>query len=313
MNDCRQSSRGMTVRGRFAPTPSGPLHFGSVLAALASFLDARSLGGEWIVRIEDVDHPRTVPGAAQGVLRTLEALALPWDGPVVHQSERQDLYREALERLRREGRAFPCTCSRKAIGEGRGRGIDGGPVYPGFCRGKGETGGPAAWRFLSAGWEPVAFSDGLQGDFLQDVEETVGDFPLLRADGCFTYHLAVVVDDALQGITHVVRGSDLLDSTARQILLQRALGYPTPAYFHIPVVVGADGAKLSKQTLAPAVEASCAAGTLVSALEFLGQRPPRELARQRAADVVAWALESWDRAKVPAVREAGLPGHSPGG
>jgi glutamyl-Q tRNA(Asp) synthetase len=223
-------------RGRFAPSPTGPLHFGSLVAALGSYLDARAHGGEWLVRMEDLDTPRVVPGAADDILRTLERFGLQWDGPVLYQSSRIEAYEAALENLRARGLVFPCICSRKDVGE----------RYPGTCR-KGAKPGRTSWRF-QAGPATVAFVDRRLGTQSQNVEEYVGDFVLKRADGVFTYQMAVVVDDAFQGITHVVRGEDLLDSTPRQILLQRALGYPQPDYLHLPVVLNEAGQKLSKQT-----------------------------------------------------------------
>jgi glutamyl-Q tRNA(Asp) synthetase len=221
-------------RGRFAPSPTGPLHFGSLVAALGSYLDAKAHGGEWLVRIEDIDTPRTVPGAADDILRTLERFGLEWDGPVLYQSSRLEAYQAALERLS----VFPCGCSRKDVGD----------RYPGTCRNgiQGRVDMPS-WRFRVPD-QIVSFEDRRMGPQHQNVHDYVGDFVLKRADGLFAYQLAVVVDDAYQGITDVVRGEDLLDSTARQILLQRALGLPQPRYMHLPVVLNEAGQKLSKQT-----------------------------------------------------------------
>lgn len=219
----------MTI-GRFAPTPSGPLHFGSLVAAVASYLDARSRGGNWLVRIEDIDTPRVVPGAADDILRTLQRFGFEWDGPVLYQSTRIEAYRDALEQLKRGGHVFPCSCSRTT-------------TEPCRC-----TSGPR-WR--------VRFP----GD----------DFTVLRADGIFAYHLAVVVDDAYQGMTDVVRGADLLDSTPQQMHLQKLLGLPTPRYVHVPLVVNEKGEKLSKQTRAPALDVNRAPELLREALRFLGQ------------------------------------------
>jgi len=233
-----------TYRGRFAPSPSGPLHFGSLVAALGSYLDAKAHGGEWLVRIEDIDTPRNVPGAADDILRTLERFGLEWDGPVLYQSFRIDAYEAALEELRRCNLVFPCGCSRKDVGD----------RYPGTCR-LGLTGrlGTPSWRFRVHG-ETVHFIDRRLGPQSQNVEDYVGDFVLKRADGLFAYQLAVVVDDAFQGITDVVRGEDLLDSTARQILLQSALSLPQPQYLHLPIVLNDTGQKLSKQTGATALD-----------------------------------------------------------
>jgi len=223
-------------RGRFAPSPTGPLHFGSLVAALGSYMDAKAHGGEWLVRMEDIDTPRVVPGAADDILRTLERFGLAWDGPVLYQSSRIDAYESALADLRKRDLVFACSCSRK----------DTGDRYPGTCR-AGAHGDRTSWRLLVGG-EVVEFVDRRLGPQRQNVEEYCGDFVLKRADGLFAYQLAVVVDDAFQDITDVVRGEDLLDSTARQILLQRALGYPQPGYLHLPVVLNEAGQKLSKQT-----------------------------------------------------------------
>jgi glutamyl-Q tRNA(Asp) synthetase len=238
-------------RGRFAPSPTGPLHAGSLVAALASWLDARAQGGAWLVRIEDVDAPRCAPGADREILRQLAACGLLPDEPPAWQSARAGRYQAALDRLVAAGQAYPCACSRKDIeealrGQGRARPRHGELVYPGTCR-TGLHGKPArAWR-LRVAEGPVAWTDRRLGPQMQDVAREVGDFVLRRADGLYAYQLAVVVDDAAQGITHVVRGEDLADNTARQVLLQRALGFPTPAYLHTPLVLGANGEKLSKQ------------------------------------------------------------------
>ncbi len=267
-------------RGRFAPSPTGPLHFGSLVAAVCSWLDARAHGGEWLVRIEDVDETRCRAHWGDEILRTLERFGLFWDGPVVWQTQRKEAYRHALERLRRAGLAYPCCCTRR---ESAGR-------YSGRCRqGLPPGAGARAWRFrVESG--VVAFEDRWQGRFEQDVEAEAGDFVLLRADGCFAYQLAVVVDDAEQGVTHVVRGADLLDSTPRQILLQRALGCPQPRYMHHPVAVGGDGRKLSKQNRAPALDPAWDEENFRAALAFLGMRPPSGLG---ARELAAWAVAEW--------------------
>jgi len=287
-------------RGRFAPSPTGPLHFGSLVAALGSFLDARAHGGEWLVRMEDVDTPRNVAGAAEGILATLEAFGFEWDGPVLWQSDRFDAYAEALDRLKRDGLAFACACSRKEIADAaRQPAIDGGLVYPGTCRPGLPAGRPArAWR-LRVDDAPIAFVDRLQGEVSQQLESDVGDFVLLRADGLFAYQLAVTVDDHFQGITDIVRGADLLASTPRQIWLQRCLNFVAPRYAHLPVATNAAGEKLSKQTLAPALEPAAAASELVRALTFLGQAPPAELARAPLPEVWRWAREHWRFAVIP--------------
>jgi len=261
----------MPYRGRFAPSPTGPLHQGSLVTALASYLDARARGGDWLVRIEDVDIPRNVPGAADEILRCLEACALEWNGPVVYQTTRFTAYQEALDKLQSLGLAYPCACSRKDVGEG---------PYPGTCR-SGIFAGRAARsiRLRVPEGDPAA--------------AITGDFPLYRADGVWAYQLAVVVDDAWQQITHVVRGVDLLDSTPRQILLQRLLGFPPLNYAHIPVVLAADGQKLSKQTKAPPIDWTNPAPALVAALRFLHQPVPAGLAAEPPREIVRHAIGHW--------------------
>ncbi|NTV96208.1 MAG: tRNA glutamyl-Q(34) synthetase GluQRS, partial [Thiobacillus sp.] len=218
-------------RGRFAPTPSGPLHFGSLVAALGSCLEARSRDGAWLLRIEDVDPPRVVAGSADAILRTLDTFGFEWDGPVVYQSRRTEAYRAALADLRRLDLVYACSCSRKQLAETARRGID-GTVYPGTCRARHEHDARLAQRFRVPNVR-ITFTDGLLGRVACDVAPECGDFVLRRADGVYTYQLAVVVDDAEQGISHIVRGADLLTSTPRQIVLQQALGLPTPSYLHL--------------------------------------------------------------------------------
>lgn len=285
-------------RGRFAPTPSGPLHFGSLVAALGSYLEARMAGGEWLVRIEDVDPPRVVAGAADDILRTLEAFGFEWDGPVMYQGRRGAAYREALEGLLRQHRVYPCTCSRKRLAAQARRGVD-GPVYPGTCRARRPGSFQAALR-LRVPEGRMVFEDGLQGRVACEAARECGDFVLCRADGVWSYQLAVVTDDAEQGITHVVRGADLLASTPRQILLQRLLGLPTPAYLHLPVVLDPHGDKLSKQTLAERVDARSPLPALLAAWSFLGQAPTGRI--DGVAEFWSMARERWDRARLPPVR-----------
>jgi len=281
--------------GRFAPSPTGPLHFGSLVAAVGSWLDARAHGGRWLVRIEDVDEPRAVPGAADDILRTLEAFALTWDGPVVRQTDRKALYAAALARLRDLGTTYRCRCSRREIADSGLRGPE-GAIYPGTCRGlRLSAAEPGADRLrVPAG--TVAFHDRLRGRVEHDVAAEIGDFVLRRRDGLFAYQLAVVVDDADQGITDVVRGADLLWSTPRQVLLQHLLGVPTPRYLHLPVATNAHGEKLSKQTLAPAVEPARAGPWIADALAFLGQ-PTVEF--DTPARMLAAAMKNWDAERVP--------------
>ncbi|HEX7889473.1 MAG TPA: tRNA glutamyl-Q(34) synthetase GluQRS [Ramlibacter sp.] len=261
-------------RGRFAPSPTGPLHAGSLVAALASWLDARAHGGTWLVRIEDVDRPRCVPGADAEILRQLAACGLLPDEEPTWQSQREPLYQVALDRLVDQGLAYPCACSRKDIevalrAQGRERPRGGELVYPGTCRQGLHGQEPRAWRLRVADGV-VPWTDRRLGVRLQDVAQEVGDYVLKRADGLYAYQLAVVVDDGAQGITHVVRGEDLADNTPRQLLLQRALGLPQPAYLHAPLVLGPNGEKLSKQNGAEAVELGDPLRAIVSAAAVLG-------------------------------------------
>lgn len=287
--------------GRFAPSPTGPLHFGSLVAAVASYLEAKRRDGEWLVRMEDIDTPRVVRGAADEILRALAACGMQWDGAIVSQSSRSDAYHAQLHRLRAMGRIYPCACSRREIADSALSGIE-GPVYPGTCR-NGLAPGKAvrAWRINTHGAE-VRFNDAIQGPVGQNLEADIGDFVLLRADHIYAYQLAVVVDDAEQGITDVVRGADLLDSTPRQIYLQQLLKFPTPRYCHVPVAVNADGEKLSKQTLAPAIDPARPLPALMRALRFLGQQPPDALANASLRDFWAWAIANWRLDRVPRVR-----------
>jgi len=290
-------------RGRFAPSPTGPLHFGSLIAALASFLDARAHAGVWLLRMEDVDTTRNVPGAAEDILATLEAFGFEWEGAVLWQSRRGEAYAEAFESLKAAGLIYGCACSRKEVADSAGLpAVDGGLVYPGTCRHGMPAGRQArAWR-VRVNADEIAFTDRLQGDIGQHLEHDVGDFVLRRADGLFAYQLAVTVDDHFQGISDIVRGADLLASTPRQIWLQRCLAYSTPSYAHLPVASNAAGEKLSKQTLAPALDVRRGADLLVEALLFLGQPAPHELRRASVAEVWAWAHEHWAFSAIPRQR-----------
>ena len=290
-------------RGRFAPSPTGPLHFGSLVAAVGSYLDARSQGGEWLVRIEDVDEPRTQPGAADEILRTLDSFGFEWNGEVIVQSRRLDRYHAALVRLQADGDVYPCACSRSEIAAATDRlSVDGGLLYPGTCRsGLAEGKAARAWRMRVPDQE-IWFIDRIQGPSTQNLEREVGDFVLLRADGQYAYQLAVVIDDAAQGVNTVVRGVDLLDSTARQMWLQQRLGIPTPSYAHLPVVVNAEGKKLSKQTQAAAVDASGGSAVLARAMAFLGHPVPAILSNAPLSDFWRWAISAWSIKQVPAVR-----------
>ncbi len=296
-----------SYRGRFAPSPTGPLHFGSLIAAIGSYLQARSEKGEWLVRMEDLDPPREVAGAADTILRTLEHYGFEWDGAVLYQSKRQEAYLDTLEQLRRDGYSYRCGCSRKQISEHAQRlGLPPG-VYPGSCRNAalGER-APHAIRLLVPPGE-IGFEDALQGHFSQQLEQEVGDFVLRRADGLFAYQLAVVVDDAYQGITEVVRGSDLLDNTPRQIVLQQLLGLSTPDYCHLPVVLNEQGQKLSKQTFAQPLSANNPLPALWLGLSFLGQQPPAELQEGELDSLWHWAIAHWNSAAIPRTLSGPMP------
>jgi glutamyl-Q tRNA(Asp) synthetase len=285
-------------RGRFAPSPTGPLHFGSLIAAVGSYLDARASGGAWLVRIEDLDRPREAEGAAKEILRTLEAYGFEWDEEVVRQSNRGPIYEAALERLQRDGAVFPCACTRREISDSNLGGAR-EPVYPGTCRNGAPPDRPARSVRIRVDGTPLGFTDRVQGRVEQNLADEVGDFVVRRADGLFAYQLAVVADDFEQGITDVVRGADLLASTPRQILLQRRLGYPLPRYAHLPVAVNPEGEKLSKQTLAAPLSAADGPSQLSRALAFLGQEPPKVLRGASIADVWAWAHPAWRIERVP--------------
>ena len=285
-------------RGRFAPTPSGPLHFGSLITALASYLDAKAQGGEWWLRIDDLDPPRVVPGASDAILRALEAYGLTWDGAVQYQHQRTEAYARALVELRGQGVVYACACSRREIADSS-IGRPGAPIYPGTCR-AGLAPGKAtrALRVDTRGVK-VSFDDRLQGPVSLDLEHAAGDFILQRADGLFAYQLAAVMDDAELGITDIVRGADLLDSTLRQVYLQRLLNLPSPRYLHLPVAVNALGEKLSKQTLAPPLDIAYPQPSLVSALNFLNHPVPQALNRAPTPEILAWALQNWAVARLP--------------
>jgi glutamyl-Q tRNA(Asp) synthetase len=289
---------GPGYRGRFAPSPTGPLHFGSLVAAVGSYLEAKASAGEWHLRMEDVDAPRCSMVAATAILHALEACGLAWDGEVVWQSRRVDAYAAALESLKKADRVFPCACTRRELADSA-IAPDGAAIYPGTCR-EGLAPGRAAraWR-LRVGDARVVFDDAIQGRIESDLGREAGDFILLRADGLYAYQLAVVVDDAAAGITHVVRGADLLASSPRQIFLQQCLGVPTPAYAHLPVAVNAAGEKLSKQTRAAPLDIARPGPAMLAALEFLGQRPPPGLSAATVQDILAWAVTNWQLVRVP--------------
>jgi glutamyl-Q tRNA(Asp) synthetase len=265
---------------------------------MGSYLEAKSCRGEWLVRIENIDSPREVTGAAKEILDTLEALGMEWDGEVVYQDQRHEAYQAALTMLEQRSMVYPCTCSRKEIADSGIIHREAG-AYPGTCRaGLSDYRNSASLRVRTHD-DPIEFKDTLLGPVRQQLTSTTGDFVLRRADGIYTYQLAVVVDDAAQGITHVVRGSDLLDSTPRQIYLQHLLGYSTPTYMHLPLATNAQGEKLSKQTRAAAIDLSNPVAQLVSALEFLGQNPPAEMVESSLASLWQWSLANWSLQRIP--------------
>jgi len=283
--------------GRFAPTPSGHLHFGSLVAALASYLDARSVGGRWLMRMEDLDPPREEPGAQAAILKALESYGFEWDGEVVRQSDRHDAYAEVLNRLFNQGLAYACTCSRKQLEPYHG-------IYPGFCRNAGHDTKDAAIRLRVPELE-YHFIDRVQGEYRQHLGREVGDFVIRRRDGLYAYQLAVVLDDAWQGITDIVRGADLLDSTPRQLYLQELLGLPQPRYLHIPLITQPDGHKLGKSYRSPPLTEDQATPLLLRALRALGHNPGAELAYATPREVLNWGIAHWDVVLIP--RTLNLP------
>lgn len=281
----------MRHTGRFAPSPTGPLHFGSLLAAVGSYCDARAAGGRWLLRMEDIDPPRAMPGASDLILRQLESYGFAWDGDVLYQSTRGEAYEAALSRLQAQGDLFWCRCSRAELNR------LGTSVYPGTCRDFKAPRSDAAIR-LRVPSGIIRFDDGVFGVCEEDVAATVGDFVLRRRDGLYSYQLAVVVDDAEQGVTRVVRGADLLDNTARQIMLQQRLGLPAPGYMHLPLAVHADGSKLSKQTHAPSLPLPADPAQLRLALERLGQVLPPAADRLDCPELLAWGVAHWQPGRI---------------
>jgi glutamyl-Q tRNA(Asp) synthetase len=278
----------MTYRGRFAPSPTGPLHFGSLVAALGSWLLARTQGGTWLIRIEDLDPPREVPGAAAEILQTLAAFGMESDEPVMYQSQRSAAYELAFEKLRAANQLFPCWCSRSDLEPFGG-------MHRGACSAAADDQRAPAWR-LRVPDQMIAFEDVLLGPQQQNLRDEVGDFVIRRVEGWFAYQLAAVVDDGAQGITDIVRGADLLDSTPRQILLQRLLGLPTPAYAHLPLVLDVDGRKLSKQDRAQPVDRNDPVPALRAALRFLGLQAPDAISA--SAELLRNALRDFDLARI---------------
>ncbi len=288
----RANSSSSQYVGRFAPSPTGPLHFGSLLAGLASYLDAKSKDGLWLMRMEDLDPPREPPGTADIILNQLLELGLEWDGPVLYQSSRLDDYQQALDRLNSEGLCFLCDCTRPRI-----KSL--GSVYDGHCRTRNLDSSVEAATRLTVSDASISFEDLIQGEYSQNLNSDVGDFVVRRKDGLFAYQLAVVIDDAHQGINHVVRGYDLLDSTPRQIYIQQLMNFPRPCYAHIPIVVNEKGQKLSKQHFAAPIDTSNASEQIFTALNFLNHQPPPTLKSASCKSILEWAIGSWDIHAIP--------------
>jgi len=290
--------------GRFAPSPTGPLHFGSLITALGSWLDARANNGTWLLRIEDIDPPREHPGAADSIKSTLDALGLHWDGEVIYQSQRLAYFDSALELLVEKELLYPCVCSRKSIRKTVSELGHAAGVYPGTCLNRThENDQPHSLRIKTSGVH-IEFADQIYGDLTEDLASECGDFVVKRRDGLPAYQLAVVVDDFQQTITHVVRGADLLDNTGRQAYLQSVLGYPRPAYMHLPVVLSSAGKKLSKQTGALPLADTSLTDSVLSALRFLNQDPPGELSNALNTEILEWAIANW---QPNLIKHAGAP------
>jgi len=281
--------------GRFAPTPSGPLHFGSVIAALGSFLDARKNAGQWLVRIDDLDTPRVRPGASDSILRTLEMLGLHWDNEIQYQSTRHDAYQAGLDLLQSKQLAYPCTCPRKLV---KGR------PYPGTCRDrKPDYESEHAIRVI-VGEAAICLEDRVHGKVIRNLRKTTGDFIIRRSDNLFAYHLATVIDDSWQNITDIVRGGDLIDSTMCQIYLQSCLGLSRPGYCHLPVAVDQHGQKISKSNLHQDVLGGYPpANLLLDAFRFLGHSPDQELDACSVPEIIQWGIDNWQPEKIPRDRE----------
>ncbi len=274
--------------GRFAPSPTGPLHLGSLYTALASFLDARAQQGQWRLRIDDLDTPRNIAGACGDILKTLEGFGLEWDGPVDYQSLHLDEYHHALHHLIEQGYVYRCVCSRKTLAA-----ASHSTVYPGICRNRLAPAGMAYALRIKTDHQAIAFIDPLQGLLSQDLATQQGDFVLRRKEGIIAYTFAVVLDDARQCISHVVRGADLLDETPKQIYVQQLLGLPTPGYLHVPILVDQQGQKLSKQTRAAPVELSKPHLTVFQLLQWLKQNPPATLQQAPLSELLRWAVSHW--------------------
>ena len=287
-----------TYAGRFAPTPSGPLHPGSIVAALASYLDAKHNQGRWLLRIDDIDTPRVKAGAAEGIIKTLEALGLQWDGRIIYQSDRLEVYEENIATLGRAGLLYRCYCP---------RGLTKGIPYPGTCREKNNNPTQPFSLRIKTDEHAMRLDDIIQGAHSGEIPVLSGDFIVQRADSLIAYHLATVLDDAEQGITHVVRGADLLDATFNQIFLQNALGLITPSYAHYPLIIDKTGKKLSKQDgKTDVLSGSSPETVLMQSLRYLGQRPERGLGNSSKADILTWAITNWKISAVPKAKSIPL-------
>jgi len=282
----------MRYRGRFAPSPTGPLHAGSLVSAVASYCEARSRKGHWLLRIEDLDPPREIKGAADSIISTLDKFGFEWDEPILFQSRRTEIYQEVIARLNNSDQTYICNCSRSTV-KVTGTQSAFGVRYAGTCRGKTVTNRQVSSIRIKTPDKVIQFNDRIQGYYQQNLQQDIGDFIIKRADGQIAYQLAVVVDDALQNITDIVRGSDLLDSTPRQIFLQDQLHYSQPGYAHIPVIVNKLHEKLSKQTCAKPVDAANASVTLFQSLCYLGQNPPESLHGAPVREIWDWAINNW--------------------
>jgi glutamyl-Q tRNA(Asp) synthetase len=291
--------RGKNVVGRFAPSPTGPLHFGSLVAALGSYLLARQAGGRWLLRVEDLDPPRVVPGSAESILELLESLGFQWDGHVLFQSERFERYQQVLQNLAARDLIFACSCSRRELVASAPHSGEDGPVYPGTCRdGASGTRPERALRLLVPDAE-IRCYDQVFGELRQNLQRQLGDFVLQRADGLYAYQLAVVVDDIDSGVNQVVRGADLLSSTPRQVYLYQCLNQPVPEYYHLPLALGDDQQKLSKRHGKSAIiTRQNGNSALWAALGFLGQQPPAELRQAPAAEILSWGLQHFCAARI---------------
>ena len=287
------NNKSKIYKGRFAPSPTGPVHYGTLIAAVGSYLQAKKNNGEWLIRMEDVDTTRKIEGSDVDILNTLEAFGFEWHGEIIYQSKQTELYEQALEQLISQSMVFPCLCSRKQLAESNSE------IYPGNCRGRHlPEKNEHALRVVAKNIT-IKFNDAVMAKQSQNIEQQCGDFVIKRRDGLFAYQLAVVVDDALQGISEIVRGADLLDCTPRQIYLQQLLNYPTPAYCHLPLAVDSAGNKISKSEGASKINIKLKEKQLVCVLDFLGQQPPVDLAESNIKDIWVWAIKHWQIKLVP--------------